>query len=170
MDSRPGRRLPDTLTPASIERSARSVLGSRWSHLGRDPQFGLDCIGLIAHVYTDHGLTYRIPENYPIWPKEGLLLRYMRDNFEIASPEFPVPSDPDTLTDFLRVGRVLVFCIRRRPQHVGIVTRIRNSRVPRWGLIHTDQSIGRVEEVTLEHRKWLRRVTQIFTYPGVQED
>lgn len=105
-----------------IER-ARALLGVRFRLHGRDPDHGLDCVGLVASAY---GLTAGVPIGYALRGNDEA--RWMAQIDSLATRRAGAPHPGDVM--LLRAGVALL--------HVGLWTG--NS------LIHADASLGRVVE------------------------
>lgn len=94
---------------------ARALVGTetRWRHQGRDPQTGLDCIGLPRWLYirqlgslpaaleTEFNAYHRKPDGQK-------LLQTIRDWFDEVSRET------------MRAGDLVVIYDRRNPQHIAV--------------------------------------------------
>lgn len=51
---------------AAIVAAARSAIGTRFRLHGRDPAFGLDCVGLVAVALRAGGATAIVPDGYAL--------------------------------------------------------------------------------------------------------
>jgi hypothetical protein len=49
-----------------VARAARACLGVRFRPQGRDPAYGLDCVGLAAVAFRAAGHEARVPRGYPL--------------------------------------------------------------------------------------------------------
>lgn len=49
---------------AIVVAAARTCIGTRFRPQGRDPAFGLDCVGLVAKAYSVAGATPVLPQGY----------------------------------------------------------------------------------------------------------
>lgn len=55
-----------TAAPAAIVAAARGAVGVRFRLHGRDPAFGLDCVGLAALAYRNAGVGGDVPRGYAL--------------------------------------------------------------------------------------------------------
>lgn len=127
------------MTPVQI---ARSLLDVPWVHQGRDPRFGLDCIGLLIVAFDGHETT-----DYSREPHDGLLEAGLRRHFGEPLPAAEA-----------RVGDVALLRFGRMPRHVGIIADYIYGGL---SLIHTDSMVGCVTEHPLD-AKWQRRVVEVY--------
>lgn len=51
---------------AALAQAAAALVGTRFRLQGRDPQSGLDCIGLLGAAMTKIGRTLSLPSGYPL--------------------------------------------------------------------------------------------------------
>lgn len=93
-----------------MAREARSLVGTPWRHLGRQPGVGLDCLGLLIVVARRCGIV--APDydegNYGRLPSEQRLLAGLAEHADPVAGNVPFP------------GCVGVFRIAGRMQHVGL--------------------------------------------------
>jgi hypothetical protein len=54
------------MTPAMLAQAAQDLVGVPWRLHGRDPQHGLDCIGLLAAALGHAGPPVLLPTGYPL--------------------------------------------------------------------------------------------------------
>lgn len=124
--------------------TARQYLGTPFLHQGRVKDGGVDCIGLLAGVAKELGVPHKDSTDYSTdLSNQNLLYELKR---QPCLEERPVTAKPET-------GDILVFRVRKRPQHVGIKTD--------YGFIHTHQTVNKVVEVPL-NPKWEARITNVF--------
>lgn len=101
----------------SIVADARSLIGTKFRHQGRDPRTGIDCVGLLIWIAKKEGLPHEEFNNYgrdvPGKTLEQLLYKYC-----------------DKLEERDRLGSVILFDLVRVGvgHHVGIRDR--------YGFIH----------------------------------
>lgn len=91
---------------------ARELVGTRWKHKGRNPAFGIDCIGLVILAVSAGGVAMRDRKNYGRDPwKDGL-----RGDIEA---HFGAP----VARDGWRAGSVVLlrWADHEEPAHVGIL-------------------------------------------------
>lgn len=135
------------VTRHEIVTCARAYLGCPYRHQGRI-RAGLDCIGLAIAVCHDLGLGDFDFQAYSREP-DGVTLQA-----EIEKVCTPILE--------YQPGDLLIFRIRRLPQHCGIATDLMGG----IGLIHAYQSIGKVAEHALTDW-WKERIIAAYKLPGV---
>ena len=126
----------------------RSLVGTPYHHQGRDEN-GLDCIGLIIAALRRQGIEPRAPADYGKSPPGDCLLT----GVDRCGLFHKVPVDQR------RPGDVLVFAIRRDPQHVALLVE-RPADGPEI-MIHSADVIMEVRTATLGEA-WLRRVVAVY--------
>lgn len=137
------------VTRTGVINCAREYTGCPYKHQGRI-EAGIDCIGLVIAVCQDLGLGDFDFQGYSREPDGVTLLR------EIEKVCTPIQE--------YQPGDLLVFRIRRWPQHCGIVTDMPSG----LGLIHAYQSIGKVAEHVLADW-WVERIVGAYQLPGVED-
>ena len=136
-------------TRAEIVAVARSYLNCNYHHQGRI-RAGIDCIGVAIAVCRDLNLgEIDDPLGYSREP-DGVLLLENIEKYCTA------------ITDY-SYGDLLVFRLRKLPQHCGIVTDLADG----LGLIHSYQTIGKVAEHSLTDW-WVERIVGAYRLPGVE--
>jgi len=130
---------------------AREYLGTRFQHQARLKGVRVDCVGLVAGVALELGLTTKDDDStrYPRRPNGKLVAGLVRAGFREIEVADAVPGD------------LLVFWILptfKKPQHLGIKTE--------YGMIHTDADVGRVVEVQVVG-EWVDRICGAYAFPGV---
>ena len=129
------------ITNNDIVMQAREWVGSPFKHQGRQ-RVGVDCIGLVVGVMRELGLDPYDEDGYPTQP-DGRLEKTLASLLE-----------PCDVTE----GALLLFRIRRDPQHVGICTG--------EGVIHAYSGIGKVVEHGLDDF-WSKRLIKAYKLPEV---
>ena len=130
---------------AAFVACARSFVGVRWRHQGRNRN-GIDCGGLLAACITRIGRGVYDPTGYGRRPYRGSLEATLRENL----------GDP---VDSLQYGDVAVFAWgNAAPNHVGIV-----ADHPHGGhsLIHAFAPIGKVIETRLDD-EMLAKLKEVY--------
>lgn len=127
---------------------AREFLDTPYLHQGRVKGGGIDCCGLVIQVAKELGLSDYDLTGYSRYA-DGV--DFLKEFFEQCKPK----------NDY-EPGDILVFSIRRRPQHCGIVAEFNGN----LSLIHAYQSIGRCVEHNLD-KAWSDRILQVFEFPNV---
>lgn len=150
-------------TRAEIVAAARDWIGTPFRHHQATKTIGSDCIGLVAGVANETGLTSAWFDGratafrgYGKTPDPKILLRACRMFLD------PVPMSA------VAVGDVLVMRTMNghEPQHFGIVTAVQDGRPS--AMVHAMNVVGRVAEQPID-RKWLGRVLYAFRFRGVTE-
>lgn len=130
-----------------LDLAARKYIGVSFKHQGRNPEIGVDCVGLAAIVISDCGLDWLAKHDLTTYarnPNGGELERRMVAAFGATVNE-------------IAPGRLVTIDFYGQSRHVGIVGE-HNGRLT---LIH---SYGRPPRV-IEHgidAKWRRRITGIY--------
>lgn len=122
--------------------TARDWLGTPYHHQARVKRVGVDCIGLVIGVCWELGLIDFDYNNYDRTPDSTMMMELINNHC--------------TPTDTPEEGDLLVFRIRKNPQHCGLMTDI--------GVIHAYQSAGKVVEHPLDEW-WSNRVIGAFILP-----
>lgn len=130
-------------TAAFIAR-ARSCMGVRFKHQGRDPRFGLDCAGLPLWSMAAMGRPVVDIAGYGREPHKDGLERALTDNLGE-----PIPIEQ------MRAGDVILMRFGGAPRHVGILT-----DHPEGGLslLHVHDRLKFVAEHRLEARTRIVKV------------
>ena len=133
---------------------ARKYVGVPWRHQGRNPEVGLDCVGIVALYLAHRGIRVRDRKDYGRDPDGSLWAEIVRCLGEPVSRR----------AEDARPGDVVVMDFANgAPRHVGIVSEFQG--VPH--LIHADNSptVRKVVEVPID-RRWARRITGVWRVPG----
>ena len=140
------------VVPSEIVKIARDLVGTPYQHQGRvaGEHGGLDCIGLPLIVCRLAGLGYYDYFNYSREP-DGTLIRELDKHWQRL---------PD-----IKEGSLLVFAIRKEPQHCAIASKFRGG----WGMIHAYENAGQVREHALIPW-WRKKITHFYALPGVDYD
>lgn len=110
----------------AAERAARAALGSKFRGHGRDPAFGLDCVGLAALAIRAEGHRGAIPASYALRGGDaGSVLRLI-DATGLARADPPAP------------GNLMLFHTGPAQFHLAIAVA--------GGMIHADAMLRRVVE------------------------
>lgn len=88
--------------------AAMECVGTPFKHQARLPGLGLDCAGVLVHIFKSMGLPFNDEMGYPRTPYDGQL-EYILDN---------QPSLMRIDTSEAGEGDVLVMRIRKAPQHI----------------------------------------------------
>lgn len=147
--------LPGGPLPTVRERlvaAARSCIGTRFLHQGRQRGIGLDCAGLLLYCAADVGLPHHdFPNrNYSRWPTLG---RRLIDF--VGGQTVPVP------VEARKPGTILLFwCYRPTlPQHLAMVSGPET-------MIHAWYDAGQVVECSLSG--WHDKIVGAFEFHGTE--
>lgn len=96
----------------TIAEEARALIGTRFRHQGRDPEVGLDCVGLVLAAHAAAGIEIEAPADYPRHPDARELSGLLNQEFERLLPGMPWgPGDVLQLReDGNRYGRHVAIC------------------------------------------------------------
>jgi cell wall-associated NlpC family hydrolase len=138
------------MTRAQIIETARELIGTPWVHQGRMPGVGIDCAGVIVHILRANGIDYDVagyayaPDGTLTFHADACLKRITKDTYQ--------PAD------------VLVFRIKRLPQHVALVTD--------HGILHSYNrgagTLSKVVETGLTDQ-WRGHIIAAYRFPWVSE-
>jgi NlpC/P60 family putative phage cell wall peptidase len=150
-------------TRAQIVAEVRAWIGTPFHHAQAAKGLGTDCIGLIAGVANETGLTSAwfdgraAPfKGYGKTPDPGKLLDACRQFLD------PLPILA------VRPGDVLVMKTMNghEPQHFGIVTAVASGKPT--AMVHAMNVVGKVAEQPID-AKWLGRVLYAFRFRGLED-
>jgi cell wall-associated NlpC family hydrolase len=129
-----------------LDEAAQKYMGIRFQHQGRNPEFGIDCIGLLFLSATDCGLSTEADiKGYSRTPSNGMLEGGLRKAFGNPVPG-PIQAGDVVSIDYLGATR-----------HVGIIC----NHPKGLSLLHTNMALGEVTEALVD-AKWLKRITGIY--------
>lgn len=118
--------------------AARKYIDVPYVHQGRDPQTGLDCVGIIRQALLDNGHNPPDLKAYSDRPtKEDKLTEMMTDYFGPFHPN-------------LMVGDVVIVELSGLPHHLALVG---NYFLGGFSLIHTRSDV-RIDTTTRVTREW----------------
>ena len=124
-----------------IIEEARKLIGVPFRHQGRDRRYGLDCVGVAVVVSKALGVYVHDRADYGRWPGGNNLLVHIKNS------GFKETTDPQP-------GDLLVFIMKRFPQHVAIMTD--------KGIIHAHENSKKVVEHGFTD-KWKKRLYKAYT-------
>ena len=129
--------------------AARALLGTQFTHQGRNATRGVDCVGLAMHAAKEAGL---LEQNfdytaYGKFPPADKLTEVMRSRL-IVKPIHEA-----------KAGDLLRFHISGSPIHIGIKTDV--------GVIHSLSRRGVIEHVLDD--LWASRIVEVYQIPGIEE-
>jgi cell wall-associated NlpC family hydrolase len=129
-----------------LDHAARAYLGTPFRHQGRNPDIGIDCIGLIVLAGEDAGHLFPVFDrtDYGKDPVDGLLEEMLRLAFG------PPLSD-------MQPGDIVAIDFKGAVRHVGIV----GEHPAGLSLIHTNMAVGRVTEARIDW-KWRKRIKGVY--------
>jgi hypothetical protein len=97
---------------AEFVEHARSCIGARYTHQGRDPRFGLDCAGLAVWSARQCGLEVADRLDYTRQPEAHVFLGALSQHCDRVA------------LNALQTGDLLIFQYADNPQHLGILTSV----------------------------------------------
>lgn len=127
--------------------TARACVGRPFSHQGRRPEQGFDCVGLILYVAGEQGVGGFDRLDYGKIPVRDAISRHA------AAAGF----HRHPLAD-MKPGDALILKISRRLEHAAILSD--------RGVIHACEKYGRVVEHRLDEA-WRRRIMAAYAFPGL---
>lgn len=129
--------------------AARKYLGVPFLHQGRNPEVGIDCVGLAELVSRDCGMTVgEAIADYARNPHAGLLEARLREHL---GPPHPLET--------LQPGDLVAMRFRGPIRHVGII----GDHEHGISLIHTSSAVGRVVEHRIDER-WLAYIAHVHRW------
>ncbi len=152
-------------TRDDIEAAARTFLTAfrggpvRWRHQGRDPQTGIDCVGLVVCTAEllgeDTSEDLNVYERYP----DGKTLRA-----KLESVARPKPLKLMAKGDIVLMNHINTV----DPCHVGIITELYGAPAFIHAYLMGTSRIGRVVEQTLDD-DWQRQFIACYEWPNLVE-
>ena len=141
-----------SVTTQDFIKNLRSHLGTRWQHQGRLPGVCLDCAGLVVIAARQSGARIVLDKSaYDRRPDPHLLLQCIEGSGLTLVPMHA-----------LEVGDLLVMRYDSNPQHLAIITEIKEGAPPR--IIHAAATARAVVEHYLTD-DWRGRVAHVFRFP-----
>ncbi len=125
--------------------TARRCVGSPFRHQGRNPAFGLDCVGLIVYVAKMLGLTGFDHLDYRKIPVRGAVSSHAHSAGFLRR-----------LKSDMQPGNVVILGFGKYLEHVAIVSD--------RGIIHACEKYGRVVEHGLND-EWRSRIISVHSFP-----
>ena len=136
------------MTRAQIIEAARALIGTPWAHQGRTPGVGIDCAGVVVHILRLNGVAYDVA-GYAYEPNGELTMHADSCLTRIPKTSFQ-PAD------------VLVFRIKRLPQHVALATD--------KGILHSFNrgagTLSKVVETGLTEQ-WRSHIVAAYKFPWI---
>lgn len=140
------------ITPEQIIQAARSHIGTPYQHQAHCPGVALDCIGLILAICDEFSLL----------PNDFALPTYGED--PLGQRIVEVVSGYCTETNPPQLGNLMIFKIKKEPQHLGILA----SQDGAETLIHSYTGLDKVGEHDYT-QQWRDRLVASFRLPSVSE-
>jgi cell wall-associated NlpC family hydrolase len=137
---------------------ARTYIGTKYRHRGRDPKIGLDCAGLPWRCYADLGAVLPDLHRYGREPHRNGLMQAVVE--ALGTPVWQGSRGVCVPRDVLQPGDVAVMRFVAEPHHLAIIG---DDLVHGLTVIHADgsPSVGRVVEVGLDG-VWQARIVAVF--------
>lgn len=138
-------------TARQVVQTARSWLGVRWRHQGRDRN-GVDCLGLNIQILHEHSLTTFDKVDYARQATDETMLTLCHEHLTPISR--------------LELGCVVVMAYGNQ-RHMGLIG---DYPLPNeWSLIHAALIYRKVVEHRLDSA-WERRIVGRFRIPGLEPE
>ena len=140
---------------SDIEREARKLIGVPWIHQGRNPETGIDCLGVLYVICVNLGVEVEEYTAYKREPDGEMIVTEMNKYFD----EIPLLE--------AREGDILIFRMagEKYQRHIGILTKGTHE----YMLVHsiTAHQSGYTVEETL--RRWGRLATNAYRFRGLED-
>lgn len=145
---------------SALVQQARSYLGVKYRHRGRDPKTGLDCAGLPWRCYADLGVKLPDLRLYGREPHQDGMMNAVRA--ALGDPIWQGAKGSCSRA-VLQPGDVAVLVFVKEPHHMAIVG---DDKLYGLSLIHADGTLGtsRVVEHGMESQH-LAMICAIFRRP-----
>lgn len=130
------------IDPDRVIELARECMGTPFVHQGRKCGVGLDCAGVLEHIFKNYPLPYIDEKGYSRNPHDGQLEAILA-----SQPSLKIIPKSE-----MRRGDVLGMRIKKDPQHIGIFTGPT--------IIHSYANTGRVVEQRITN--WLPHITHVY--------
>lgn len=133
----------------SLIKEARTYLGVVWKHQGRSHK-GVDCVGFLINAFKYINVKIIEIRGYSRNP-DGIKLKQIMDNQPNLIKILP--------TEKMKAGDVVLFRIRKDPQHVALVT---DSNTANLGIIH---AYNGGEKKVVEHDfadYWRQKIVAVY--------
>ena len=158
-----------TTTRAEVIAKAREYLGSPYRHQGRVKHKAIDCLGLIACVAEELGISDA--SGQPILRSQHLDYPPTGDSLRLLA-EFCVPRLVERKD--IQLGSIVALKLAKEPIHLAICASLGTS----LSMIHVCSArpriasrqlpnAGSVAEHVMDHT-WRQRVCRIFDVPGIR--
>lgn len=130
------------------DEAARLFLGVPFRHQGRNPEIGIDCIGLIVNWGKVLGLPF-VDFDFTDYGREPL--------FGLLETHLDIALGGRLPTELMQPGDVAAMDFKGQIRHVGII-----AQGPGYlTLIHTNGALKRVTEARVD-AKWQKRIKGIY--------
>jgi hypothetical protein len=126
---------------------ARTFLGTRWQHIGRSKEHGVDCVGLISCVLQNLDFEVNDLLNYTHMPDFKILQKKLLDNA--------------FLIDFkdIKKGDILTFKFEKTTTHVGFISEIKESQIY---IIHAYSLYPRKVVEHIIDKRWINQISGCY--------
>lgn len=128
-------------------------------HQGRNPNVGIDCVGLAVLAAQDCGFVAHDLNAYSRDPDNGLLEAMLEKN---CGPRLAISYGTPALLAALRPDDIVSIDYKGETRHVAVVAENAHGRL---SLIHTSSAHGRVAESPINSR-WLKMITGVYRLGG----
>jgi len=134
----------------SLIQEARTYLGVKWKHQGRSRKNGVDCVGFLLMAFKHINVKIIEIKGYSRNP-DGIRLKQIMDAQPNLRKVLPLEK--------MMIGDIILFRIRKDPQHVALVT---DSNTSDFGMIH---SYNGGERKVVEHDfadYWKQKIVSVY--------
>lgn len=136
-----------------LAETAKSWIGTPWQWCAREKGKGCDCAGLVLGVLKECGLCDWRPANYS---EDFSLEQLLSPLNRLCWRVWHEPGPGSNREVILRPGDILLFTIKKRPQHLGIAT-------DHDRFVHAYQTAGKVVESELDGT-WANRLMSVYKW------
>ena len=146
------------ITRQQIIDEALTWVGTPYQHQAMCKGYGVDCAMLAAGVSKQLGLlTVDDLKNIPPYPRDW----HMHQDFPMLTDSMKAIGCIQKNIEDRLPGDIVVFKIGRVPSHLGIL-------VTQDSMVHAYGNSGQKVVVTPIDDAWLKRMIDVYAYPGVE--
>jgi hypothetical protein len=150
------------MTPADVQREARSLVGTKIHHCGRHATEGIDCGGVV--VVTARRLKYPHEDisGYAQWPEPKALMATLRAHWDEVAEPAPGRIGVLWFDRHTRAPQHLVLFVEH-PLGLGIIHAYERAVVE-----HLFRPVSERDRQLSVYRKWQTRLCHVFEWRGIQ--
>lgn len=129
----------------ALDAAAAKLVGAPFRHQGRDPRYGIDCLGVLVHAIGGDALEHD-RSDYTTSPDASAVVAYLRERFDRVGGSI----------DDAPAGSILVFTFgsRRIPRHFAVRSAT--------GMIHAERGVGVIDEPITD--QWRDRFSEAYAW------